>query len=107
QVPGMIGERPRPKQVAISGRTISRLGCMHRSVARRCRASKTKRQRDGATERTWLSPSLFLAFSRSALREHFLHHFAAIDDFDRPADAAHVLLVSVDCQGVAGCAKQI
>src|SRR5581483_3674167 len=70
----MIGEQPRPKQVAMIGRS-----------ARRCR-------RDSI---------------RSILAERFFYYFAAVHDFDRAADAAHVLLVGVNAEGMAGGAEQV
>src|SRR5437763_4202854 len=41
------------------------------------------------------------------LSKHFLHHLAPIDDLDRSADAAHVLSVGVNGQGVADRAEKI
>src|SRR5262245_15654850 len=70
----MIGEQPRPKHVAMIGRSARR------------------RPLDSI---------------RSILAEHFLYHFAAIDDFDGAADAAHVLLVGIDAERVAGGAEEI
>ena len=41
------------------------------------------------------------------LAEEFADHLAAVDDFDRPADAAHVFVVGVDAERVVDRAEQV